>query len=188
VEIQKLREAVREDHESVERSFPILSPSLTLSAYRDLLSRLYAFVSSWEDLACSALPGEWKQLAKAHARAPLLEQDLRTLGISPDADLRPVMPRFTAVPELLGGMYVMEGSRLGGQHIARHLESRFQEELRGACRYFRGFGTDTGMHWRNFLKRLEALPEEDTPSVVRGAKGMFAAFEQWVCARKALAG
>ena len=76
-------------------------------------------------------------------------------------------------------MYVMEGSRLGGQFIARHIDSLFPQV--SATHYFRGFKSKTGPMWKEFLSLLEQqIPEQDAADVIAGARLMFAAFGDWM--------
>ena len=73
-------------------------------------------------------------------------------------------------------MYVVEGSTLGGQYIAKHVERRFGFRGGSGNAYFRGYGERTGSMWRSFKDDLIALPEEDTDRVIAAARAMFGVF------------
>lgn len=72
--------------------------------------------------------------------------------------------------------YLMEGSRVGEQHVAPHLEEALgltQGEV-DAC--FRGRSANTGKQWRSVKALLGELPENANRSVIRSAKAMFGFF------------
>ena len=76
----------------------------------------------------------------------------------------------------LGRMYVMEGSTLGGQYIARHVEETLGIRPGEGNSYFRGYGDATGERWREFREVLKALPDTETDTVIASAREMFAIF------------
>jgi heme oxygenase len=94
---------------------------------------------------------------------------------------RPVLPEMTNPASFFGTMYVMEGSTLGGQIIARHVEKVLH--LRGGQgnSYFRGHGNRTGPLWKEFCAMLQLrIPDEQTDAVVISAKAMFSTFGSWM--------
>jgi heme oxygenase len=73
----------------------------------------------------------------------------------------------------------MEGSRLGGQSIARHAEKVLALKPGEGTGYFRGFAEHTGKRWNEFLALLrEDIPEHQSAHVITGAKAMFAAVRE----------
>lgn len=93
----------------------------------------------------------------------------------------PKLPEFTADAEFLGAMYVMEGSRLGGQFIAKHVEQVLGLEAGRGDAYFRGDGAQTGARWREFLDVLRLrVPDAETDVVIHAAKMMFQSFGEWM--------
>ena len=78
-------------------------------------------------------------------------------------------------------MYVMEGSTLGGTHIA----GMIQKKLPGipfAMRFFTGYGEKTMEKWEIFKKVLNHLPndEEDTSLILSAAEQTFNKFTEWI--------
>ncbi|HLH34523.1 MAG TPA: biliverdin-producing heme oxygenase [Alloacidobacterium sp.] len=181
MDIRVLRDATADDHRLVEAKFPLMASTLTIREYGALLQRLHALVATWEDFAAANLPPRYQYLALQRARAHLLASDLRTLGLDPYPCAAPTLPAFRGTPEILGGMYVMEGSRLGGQLIGRHLERHFGSDLRGACTFFKGFEQETTVRWREFIAVLENdIGEDDAARAVDGAHLMFRTFSEWM--------
>lgn len=139
-----------------------------------MLSRLSAPLSALEvGLSAGVAPvlfTSWASRLRGHAlRKDLLalEAPYRGRGAAPIED----------EAEALGALYVLEGSRLGGQVLARMAADSADPVVRGATRYFR-HGERQGL-WRGFLERLESsrAVREHPDRAERGALKAFAAFE-----------
>ena len=168
------------DHEAVEGVMPFMDQDLSLTVYVRTLKRLYGIVAAWEEQASRSAP-EWLQpTLAARARSGMLASDLAVFGETPSSD-RASLPPFAEIDSLLGAMYVMEGSTLGGQYIARHVEKTFGFEPGQGNAFFLGHGTQTGSMWKEFCSMLETrVPEDKAEDVVVSAKTMFAAFSEWM--------
>jgi heme oxygenase len=179
--LDHLRERTRPEHEATETLLPVMSPDLTRAAYAGYLAGLYAAVGAWETYAAAHAPHIAVPLLQERHRAALLEQDLRALG-APVPALAPFdasrIPGLAAgsPPAFLGAMYVVEGSSLGGQYIARHLDSTLALTPGNGAAYFHGYGERTGALWNQFKSVLAALPDTDEDQVVGAALAMFALF------------
>jgi heme oxygenase (biliverdin-IX-beta and delta-forming) len=181
LDIRLLREQTRQDHERVEGVMPLMHPDLDRHLYTTVLCRLVGIVAAWEQSIESRIPEKLLGFVRERSRLRLLEEDLRDLGVSAVDLPRPLLPIFDNLAELLGAMYVMEGSRLGGQLIARHVESALNLSAGNGSRYFRGFGNQTGQRWSEFVTLLEGeIPDEASTDAVRGAKKMFSTFGAWM--------
>ena len=176
-----LREATSADHAEIEGAIPLMDEHLSLAGYVRVLERMRGVVAAWEGYAAETAPAWLQGALRERSRLALLEEDLRCLG-APVAGLDgPGMPALEGVPRLLGAMYVVEGSRLGGQMIARHIADRFAMGEGCGTAYFRGYGERTGSMWKVFLGLLqEHVPDEGTEEVIHGAKTMFGVFGQWM--------
>ncbi len=138
MDIELLRRATAEDHAAVEGAIPLMESGLVLGEYVAVLRRMYGMVAAWERL-CERDGPRWMQpMMKERQRRALLEEDLRNLGSElPDGDA-PRLPEFGSDAQFLGAMYVMEGSRLGGLMIAKHVEGVLGLEAGRGDAYFRG--------------------------------------------------
>jgi heme oxygenase (biliverdin-IX-beta and delta-forming) len=181
LDLARLRLETRRDHEEVEELMPLMRGDLNRDLYAAVLGRLSGFVEMWERTLRFSIPERLMRFAAERNRATLLTQDLAHLGVTAVNFAHPDLPRFDNLAELLGAMYVMEGSRLGGQLIARHVDAVLGTSAGEASRYFRGFGDETGLKWREFLRILEMeISEQQTGSAIQGAKKMFTAFGAWM--------
>jgi len=143
-------------------------------AYAEMLSRMSAPLSAFEiGLSAGIAPvlfTSWASRLRGHAlRKDLiaLEAPFRARAVAPIED----------EAEALGALYVLEGSRLGGQVLARMASASADPVVRNATRYFR-HGERQGL-WRTFLDRLESSRAvRDNPErAKRGAVNAFEAFE-----------
>jgi heme oxygenase (biliverdin-IX-beta and delta-forming) len=116
----------------------------------------------------------------------LLLVDLQTIGFDPSAaETVPLWcpsVRFVSKGSLLGALYVLEGSTLGGIQIARALKDRDGDDIGKARLFFVGRGECQGAIWRELLKELESLCEDDGEArqAEDAAVTTFRAFEDWM--------
>ena len=91
-----------------------------------------------------------------------------------------MLPDYSVSAALFGGLYVLEGSSLGGQVITAHLQKMgIPAEARN---YFSGYGANTGKMWKQFQAELGAqvqTPYEIT-ECVRAARETFSSLHQWM--------
>ena len=85
----------------------------------------------------------------ARSKVAWLDADLAALNARADGE-PPALPRLSVngVAAACGVVYVMEGSTLGGQVIARHVGPALGVTAERGLRYFSGYGKDTGERWR----------------------------------------
>lgn len=143
LDIQRLRQETEADHHNIEGAVPLMHQGLNTAEYVQCLQRIYGVVAAWEERAAEVAP-EWLQPALlARQRRPLLELDLTCFGVTERDDGRPTLPEMNNLPGLFGTMYVMEGSTLGGQFIARYVEAALHlSEGRGQLVFSRPLQSD----------------------------------------------
>lgn len=170
-------------HQEVERLMPFFDEHLSLGIYRETLVAFLGFYEPVED-ELTSISG-WQTVGldpTRRLRANLLRTDLRALGL-PES-IFPSLPRCEDLPELdncfdgLGCLYVLEGSTLGGQLIARELHRRLGIDQQSGAAFFHSYGADVGSMWKEFCAAVRE--SVDTPiklqSAVTAAKRTFASF------------
>jgi heme oxygenase len=113
---------------------------------------------------------DWPQ----RARTPALEHDLSTLDIA--CDPLPV-PCLDGPADMLGVVYVLEGTRMACRVILSRLANQPDTSILGATAFLRhGFGK---RFWPSFLATLERHPEAlmHPDRVINGAEIAFGMFE-----------
>ena len=158
-----------------------MHPDLTEEIYRSVLLRYYCFVHGWESWASINVPEELRPMLLERQRRHFLETDLRYFQ-EHLTSLRYVFSETSlpSKPVFLGAMYVIEGSALGGQYIARHVEHALGLAPGHGDAYFIGYGDRTGSMWREFQNTLKEVSDSDGDAVISAAKKMFSVFGEWM--------
>ena len=160
---------------------PLMVEDLDRDSYVRCLRRAHGLVAAWEGWSCGCSPEWMHSLLENRRRQGLLERDLAWFGVVQLDAARPAMPERKDDASLLGSMYVMEGSTLGGQFIAKHVEEVLGLNRGEGDAYFRGHGERTRRMWKEFCVVLRTrTSESETEAVVAGAKAMFRAFGDWM--------
>jgi heme oxygenase len=181
MDLARLKLETEADHQLTEDSIPLMDGDLVPSVYVSLLARLYGFIRGWELWTDSVDLPRFQALLQARRRSPLLIADLDHFSAKiPDfVYAGPTLDR-AALPAVLGAMYVVEGSTLGGQLIAKHVERVLQlQEGRGSA-YFRGYKDSTGSMWTELKNVLVEVSDEDADLLIHAAKVVFKDFREWM--------
>lgn len=166
-----------------------MAKGLETAQYVRCLQRMYGVVAAWDERAIKIAPDWMRPLLVARQRTHLLQLDLGWFGVTDLDERRPILPDMTDLPSLLGIMYVMEGSRLGGQLIARHVEASLHLSEGQGDAYFRGHGDRTGTMWKEFCEVLKTrVSDNQTDEVVTAAKATFRIFGEWIQEKSAMDG
>lgn len=179
----QLREGTTDLHESLESGLPLGSMDLNRERYIQVLQGFRGFFASWEPVAQRAAPPALVDFVTHRARTALLDRDLAALSSSPDGAVALNLPDLSTTPRLLGSMYVLEGSRLGGQSLVRGLEARLGLTPQHGLAFFTGFGPQTGSQWKAFCALLEEqVSPVDAPHAVAAARATFLSIHNWMTA------
>lgn len=179
--LERLRRETRELHEQIDSRMALSGPELTLAHYIDVLGIMLAFFEPWElaldrFAAAPGFPEALRDLWRSGLRAHKLRDDLRSLGAQPDPALTCDPPPPATLGDWLGSFYVLEGSRLGGQFIAREVESRLGWTGGLGYSFFAADPRATGARWRQVCAVLEAHAAASN-DIVAGAHRTFASLE-----------
>lgn len=178
-----LRRRTSDLHARLEASLDLLSRPVDRQRFVHVLGRFYGFHSVWE-YAVRRHAG-LRSFQETRTRLPHLRRDLAGLGLDEDAIAR--LPPCAAGAEpagceagAVGSMYVMEGSTLGGQLIARALAG-VDWLPEGGLSYFDPHGPATGRMWREFQDWAETrAPPARRDAAVAGARRTFEVLEAWL--------
>lgn len=187
--MQRLRQETRAQHvatEAIPFSAAILAGTLPRSAYA---GQLAAYLPVHR--AVEAAVADRRHAALAHVwtddmtRTALLESDLDELGATDDdarlargeAEEMAAWIQALAATEpiaILGVVYVLEGSSLGGALLRRHLAQAFGLTDAG-LRYYSPYGVGPKPHWVAFSERMNAAVADraDADAIVAAAAETF---------------
>lgn len=181
--LDALRAGTADLHASLEAALPLGGMELTRERYIQVLQGFRGFFAGWETKARGAAAPSLLPLLHERARTASLDHDLETLGVAAPARVATDLPDMATTPPLLGSMYVLEGSRLGGQYLVRSLEERLGLTPQHGLSFFYGFGPNTGSQWKAFCRVMEAEVSEATSAeAVAAARATFSAFHHWMLA------
>jgi len=181
--LTELRLATRADHDRLERLLRLDAP-MPLARYGAILARFDAFLRAWEPRIHAALPERLQSWFRARWRGGFASADVEWLRSVGEVDTRPVdAPAAAGLPladlaEVLGSLYVIESSALGGRVVAPLLKRTLGLGQGSGASYFHGFGGDSAAMWSNF-RVLAALEigdsQRDTVRACMSARRTFAA-------------
>ncbi len=169
----RLKSGTQDQHRAIERLVPLMASDLTSATYVGYLRRMLGYVQPIEAALRSVLglSGVISDL-DARAKSGWLQDDLGGAHVSTCTDL----PSLTSVSAALGCMYVLEGSTLGGQILARHVAGRVD----GAnVSYLRSYGAEVGPMWKRFGLAVEAYAG-DGATMVAAAQDTFRTLGRWL--------
>lgn len=152
----------------------LMSPQVAPRDYLDYLLAMAEVYATLETPLLDALGPERRQELGVCPRLPAILQDLAGQGADALA-LRPAGPRSFAASAALGGIYVLEGSTLGGRVIAKHLRRCLGADL-GPATFLDFHGERASQVWKGFtsgLDRLTAPGRLDPDEAVAGAVTAF---------------
>jgi heme oxygenase len=152
-----------------------------LAALRDAqLAAESELVRHSDELAASGYdPG-------ARSKVAWLEADLHAIGAFAAPAAHTLLLADPAAA--FGAVYVMEGSTLGGQVIARHVMPLLDVTAERGCRYFSGYRADTGLRWRETSAAITRYASDHPTAVdqmIAGANDTFALVESALRSRLA---
>jgi len=174
-----LRAATSDAHARVDAAFSRLELACPADYRRFLAAQAGALLpleAALDRAGAAALLPDWP----ARRRSAALLEDLRRLGQPPGRPL-PIVGGGSGW--VLGALYVLEGSRLGGQVLRRRVLAGPDAACRTATAYLsHGIGR---YPWPDFVRVLDASPHglANPASVVGGALEAFFLFEQAVQSR-----
>ena len=181
--LAELRLTTRAEHDRIEQILRLHEP-MSLERYAAIIGGFDAFLRAWEPRIHAALPERLQSWFRPRRRGGFANADVEWLRDV--ADIEPPEPAaamvaalpLVEISQVLGSLYVIEGSALGGRVIAPQLKRALGLDQGRGATYFHGFGGETGVMWANF-RVLASLEIGESPrNIVRAcqsAKRTFAA-------------
>jgi heme oxygenase len=194
--LERLKTATQAEHRLLEAELNLFRQPYHWADYQNLLEFFYGFHRSFEaylDAHLSDCPvGHF--YSSSRRKAWRAHRDLLWLGVSPAAlaamPLWPTPESWLREPsQVWGALYVVEGSALGAQVIAKHLQGSMPGFDAAGLQFFCGHGSDTSRQWQQFvahLQQLELLPAE-LDQAVSSACHVFVSLRAWHHSRLTLA-
>lgn len=179
--LEQLKSATAAAHASLEQRLRIVHAAPALADYRAYLTAMHGFTlpleAGWANLPQGLRDAiELDKRSKAH----LLRRDLDAL----DARLGPVarplcrlLPPRDTDSDVLGALYVLEGSTLGARYLLRHLAPL---GIADASRYLNSYGEELGAMWHKLRAVLAAHEGRQSHTLVQSALRTFELLDVWL--------
>jgi heme oxygenase len=171
-----LRASTHARHEALDRALMPPGAAWTVASYRRFLRGTLAVIEMLEPAIAVLLPDVAP--IETPTRVTRLRRDLAAAG--DDAVVEPIAaPHLGGRAAALGAAYVLEGSMLGGQHVAQALVRDLA--LDGSyLTYLCPPGVAIGPRWKAFVAALDAFgataPASDWRAAEAAAAATFAVF------------
>jgi heme oxygenase (biliverdin-IX-beta and delta-forming) len=168
-------------HARLEAALDLLAAPIAADRIVRLLERFHGFHAAWEPALKGRVPDS---LLEPRLKLPLLEHDLRCLGVG-DERLLALPQCHDAVglcateADAAGALYVLEGSTLGGRIISRSLQAAPWHPPQ-RLRYWNPYGEDTGRRWSETLAYLRTLPASQSGAIASSASATFDLLHAWL--------
>jgi heme oxygenase len=175
----RLRQATKGPHHVLDHHLllgPLARSNLTTEQYGNALAALHGIYAQAE-LRILAFLDQHPDLFdyRSRRKLPALEADLAALGREPMPALT-VFPILQTIGGLIGVLYTVEGSTMGGQVIARNLRRIPGVNL--SMKFFTGYGEDSRQYWDEFLKFADTrCPPDEYEIAMSTAVAMFGAIK-----------
>jgi len=171
-----LKQNTAEFHNAAEKLLSadkIFNKTFTLEDYKKIINTNYLMLLHSEEKIFGMLSDNFseKLQLKKRVKLPLIEKDLVSLALENQTATHSL--EFLNEYEALGAMYVIEGSTLGGNVIAKQLSKTdgFDEVT---FNFFGCYQENTGSMWKNFKEVLDTeITQENYTRVLTGAKKIY---------------
>ena len=181
----RLRDATAFLHKQLDQQpllVALLGNDLPLADYQQLLGIYYSLYHQLEAAIKTYLTQQPIDFDyQPRYKTPLLFNDLKYWHITPEPlRCQIALPELNSLGALLGLLYVLEGSTLGGQFIAQHLQLTYGYTRSTGSDFYSGYGEQTTTHWQSFITYLNSFSDQPDLAIqaIDTAILSFACFNQ----------
>jgi heme oxygenase len=185
--LQELKQQTRTYHIEIENQLIVLNHDLSLEQYKALLQRFWGFylpVEARLSLIMASTP--FAAEIEIRKKVPLLTRDLEVIDKSgagvTGLPICENLPELARLSQAFGCLYVLEGSTLGGQIIARHIKERFNFDRNNGCSFFNCYGKEVGPRWKTFSTMLTSYASTSNTEkiIIDAARDTFITLRNWL--------
>jgi len=171
-----LKQKTADLHDAAEKLFSsdkIFNKTFTFDDYKKIIRNNYLMLLNSENQIIDSLSAHFSEKLQLDQRKKLsvIEKDLSDLSLEKEQASQKV--EILNQNEALGMLYVIEGSTLGGNVIAKQL-SKTEGFENVTFNFFGCYKENTGVMWKNFKEVLDTeVKEESYDEVLAGAKKLY---------------
>lgn len=179
-----IKRSTKEVHAETEL---ILIPQLkninSKEDYIQILQTFYSFFAPLEKIIFKFISEEHISNLKHRRKAFNIESDLIHLKASATGiEYCRQLPPINSLEDAFGALYVLEGSTLGGVHIAKMIKGNKHTNIEdNALSFFLGYGDETEFMWDHFKDQLNHFirSEQQLRQVICSANETFNTLKAW---------
>ncbi len=177
--LNRLRTETRSQHEQTETELfadKLMAGTLSRAEYERLLVIHYLFHQALETAVAAHADFFADYDRETRRKTPWLVADLALVGSAIPAPIPGLFAGWNSY-QLLGAMYVAEGSTLGGRVIAKALSrTPGLTDIAATSQFFGGYGEQTGSLWKTFGLYLMEKANGHDNEIVEAAAVAFGVF------------
>ena len=179
----QLKEQTKVNHQLLEKKLVAQMRSIqNKEDYSKLLNSFYSFFGGLEILMSKHEVLSFLTDQSQRRKSSALANDLNHLDAHlPNLATQESLPVITNYLQIIGVMYVMEGSTLGGKYIAKMIQSQLNSSDCEGLSFFNSYGENTENMWQIFKESIDGihLNQTDSDTVVLAANDTFQHFSNW---------
>ncbi|PHN05353.1 biliverdin-producing heme oxygenase [Flavilitoribacter nigricans] len=174
--LRQKTQGLHQQTEAVALGREIMDQTLNLDQYRSLISKNHFLHNNLEPLLLNGL--RYHHLTDfthfLHPRMEALRADAHLLEL-PEINYGVKLPELRSSNEVLGGLYVLLGSNLGGRVIYKALKENLQLRELPDFHFYGSSGNHPAKEWPQFCRMLDSylLSESDLAGAKLGAEAVF---------------
>ncbi|MDX2071682.1 MAG: biliverdin-producing heme oxygenase [Haliscomenobacter sp.] len=180
--LQRLRSKTANSHQLIEQNSAsqlLISEEVTIVQYAYYLKSLYGFVHGFEKMVFPILKHNPLLQLNERSKSHFIQADLAMLNqtaAQPYVSDELFSTHYPTAAAAFGGMYVLEGSTLGGQIISKHLSKVLGTAVTGKTTYLSAYASQTSTMWKSFLQLLceAAASNNNEDEIIESAVNTFA--------------
>jgi heme oxygenase len=176
--LQSLKSGTADLHrqtESSRLSVALMSENLSEKIYSDYLLRMKDIVEYYEAMVFPSLTNIIPDIEQRR-KLQLIKNDLAFLQVdTAENSVQFSLPPASSTSHLLGYMYVLEGSSLGGALIYKHVSSKINISEQEGGEYFTCYQSQLSSKWKSFIDILSdhGISQQNAPEIISGARIAF---------------
>jgi heme oxygenase len=180
---EQIRFYTKEEHARLEKKLVgIIRHIRTVDQYVAFLEMFYAFYRETEQKMEQYLTTDRIPDIQQRRKAAALLQDIQALDPFKKPGSYPAAaPSVNSYPRALGAAYVLEGSTLGGVHIAKMIREQVPDLPPGkGFSFFESYGPAVQEMWKKFHTYLNRLTDAaEQQEAITAARDTFLTFNHW---------
>ncbi|MBT1702896.1 biliverdin-producing heme oxygenase [Chryseosolibacter indicus] len=179
---QHLKEQTAYAHQVLEKKLVTRIKNIrSVEDYATLLKVMYGYYAAIEIQIQPYITDESLLNFTARRKADSILDDISSFMPVGQLPLCTDLPVVKSYAQSLGVLYVLEGSTLGGQIIAKMIANQLNLKDKKGISFFLGYGEKTQVMWESFKEKLDQpFNDFEKEEIIGAANDTFITFKNWI--------